>query len=549
MDRVSVPEEERNELFAGIFDYFGDRITANMVESERLVPEETADKIEALLKEPLFRKYIKADKDDLYSGIGNSEHGQIVAMDTASFAGQKTRHNFELHLFEAYGSDRAVKEYQRLSEEEKLIAGHLILGEGKVSEDRYSLSMSMVKSVDAQTTVSESRSALIMRLINQKQSLAEPDYDLVESQLFTEGLISKEKLDTDKLMGAIRLAKQVTLLRENSDFKVTEEEYEKLIGEEEEEKPLTEEEKTALLQRIPTLKQTIERFENGLKVTPQLNDEERMTRYSACLHVWEKDMEDYLRTFPEGEDVALISDYYSKLLDLETYEHESEEGKQLIESNFEFTAKDPLQKREKNPFLLPADRRADEDNYEEEIREKVGIIERFLAAELSKNTDSAGFVSGLEILERPLRERLFIYHLIETGSYEDPKKLDAPVSQNFYVPDPEVFIKKFQKIEDPGAALTRNLSLLKNPEKGVGRLLMALEQGRLVMFNEQATEEERNRQATYLAFLKEVQKLDALKKEAEGSVFKREQKRKAVRLQQEIVDDYLELLGAEQKNA
>ena len=117
------------------------------------------------------------------------------------------------------------------------------------------------------------------------------------------------------------------------------------------------------------------------------------------------------------------------------------------------------------------------------------------------------------------------------------------------MPDPEAFIKKFRKIEDPGAALTRNLSLLKNPEKGVGRLLMAIEQGRLVMFNEQATEEERNRQATYLAFLKEVQKLDALKKEAEGSVFKRDQKRKAVRLQQEIVDDYLELLGAEQKNA
>ncbi|MBQ7506822.1 MAG: hypothetical protein IJT05_05780 [Lachnospiraceae bacterium] len=562
MEELSIPGEQRAPLMAGIFDYFGKNLTARVLESERWVPVKVKEDLKTLLDSELFRKYIREDKvlsttvfkeegtgrmmretSFEVKGIGNTEDGQIVAAETASFAGQKTRHSFEAHLLKGYGSSRAVKEYERLSDEEKLIAAHLVVGQSRISDERYSLSMTVAKKLDAEATVSESRSALIMQLVNQKEALAEPDYDLVEDQLFTEGLITKEQLDTDRLMSAIRLALEVSELRKHTDFTITAEEYEQLT-EEAEEQTMSSEEKEALRERLPGTKETIMKFEDALLQNTTLSDEQKVVRYASFLRVYEQDIQNCLRFLPEAVEAPFFGDRQARLIDLSTYERESEEGKRLIESTFDFTKKDAAQKHGMELSKRAGERAADENNYEDAIREKVNQIDRFLASTFAGALpDSDGFAAGLEILELPMRERLFIYYTIESGSYDDPKHLDIPLSQNFYVPDPEKLIERFGKLKSEGGNVLRKLvGLVKNPKKGAGKLLRQIEEGRLTLLDKDAPEEKRNKQAAYLKFLQELQILEAKIEAANQAFLGREKKLQAVEAQRRIVENYLILL-------
>ena len=142
-----------------------------------------------------------------------------------------------------------------------------------------------------------------------------------------------------------------------------------------------------------------------------------------------------------------------------------------------------------------------------------------------------------------MRERLFIYYTIESGSYDDPKHLDIPLSQNFYVPDPEKLIERFGKLKSEGGNVLRKLvGLVKNPKKGAGKLLRQIEEGRLTLLDKDAPEEKRNKQAAYLKFLQELQVLEAKLEDANQAIFGREKKLQAVAAQRRIVENYLILL-------
>ncbi len=83
-----------------------------------------------------------------------------------------------------------------------------------------------------------------------------------------------------------------------------------------------------------------------------------------------------------------------------------------------------------------------ENLFPPEVVEGAKAVDRWIASSVRKWCGDSSADFGLEILEYPLRERLFVYYLIENGKEEMPSELDCAMALTGYVPNLAGFTEK-----------------------------------------------------------------------------------------------------------
>ena len=177
----------------------------------------------------------------------------------------------------------------------------------------------------------------------------------------------------------------------------------------------------------------------------------------------------------------------------------------------------------------------DEKDFAPDVVAAVKRIDRWIAENATRRHGDSDTGFSSEVLGRPLRERLFVYFLIENGKEKMPSELDAEIAVSGYVPDVAVFSKRMKNnILLRGLNLFREIDLVNDTGflnalakyettkiEGVLRLLdnqtLKLDQylekyvaGMKPYQDQTLPEEVKTRQLCYIAFMKEETALRAL---------------------------------------
>ncbi|MBQ7506240.1 MAG: hypothetical protein IJT05_02840, partial [Lachnospiraceae bacterium] len=177
----------------------------------------------------------------------------------------------------------------------------------------------------------------------------------------------------------------------------------------------------------------------------------------------------------------------------------------------------------------------DEKDFAPDVVAAVKRIDRWIAENATRRHGDSDTGFSSEVLGRPLRERLFVYFLIENGKEKMPSELDAEIAVSGYVPDVAVFSKGMKNnILLRGLNLFREIDLVNDTGflnalakyettkiEGVLRLLdnqtLKLDQylekyvaGMKPYQDQTLPEEVKTRQLCYIAFMKEETALRAL---------------------------------------
>ncbi|MCR4892586.1 MAG: hypothetical protein K5989_10465, partial [Lachnospiraceae bacterium] len=460
------------------------------------------------------------------------------------------------------------------------------------------------------------------------KEIGEPDYAQVERVLFSGG-----KLNLQELSNAITLFNQARTLEPFAEFSAEEAQIRRYLDggdielSEEELKAKKQEGYEKALREFSDISTSKEKWRTILEKDTRLTARDKAERYYEILRSHQKTLDDYFAVMTDEEIQSLrdkIADIRSQYAsDDDIFEEWDAEGLILLalegQLNFALQLKEELEAFRKyiedgegdNPFKVSeaqerdqadievfrqmmkgqlydvdgqkletrcTDHKEDEKGWPKELTEKVREIDAYLAVRFSEvnHVNSEGQF-GIDILNRPMRERLFIYYLIENEKMDSPDGLDAAASQCDYVPDLEVFQKKINawyrfplraasKLRE--SKLGRNWKLLRRTigatgdldigqvEKGL-RLLDDPENGLALQIENYAAARQRNmmpgipdvvkiRQKKLDFFVKQVTKLRDLKMAANEAGAKEEDARQPETKKGKAIQDALDQMRAVQ---
>ncbi|MBR5368307.1 MAG: hypothetical protein IK138_03385 [Lachnospiraceae bacterium] len=482
-NKLTLPQNQRALIKRELSGYFGEElVSADNTEIELAEFSDTAvtEHFRSLIDK------LASEKINGVPGIGFVVEGSFEAVGSDTAQGESkqsadTRHDFEEKLGTLI-KDKKLGIALPDGEEEKLLFEHLLMKrtETGVLRDVVALINNSVKE-DSLEKAAEEKDILQSYIRGDSITASPVDIDY--------GLIYKYASENPEQLTRV--------LKEVESYKVTKEENLQVLKSA---VPESEDKINDIINGMHRIMTLSDKYKNELKADVLLDGKEKLWRFYTVLRSYNGTLDEYrryresvsdkdktpqsynnlqdsyalLQAFftPGMTDDAVINKVFESGLcrDLGIYEGMSEATERReAEEKWESAQKgliDYLSKATGEEAVVHSTELLDreEQDYSKETLAGVKMIDRWIIENTGKWGDSeAEFV--MEILSRPIRERLFLYYTIEKDTDDSVSGLDAAVAVNVYVPDFKKFTSSMRRhsklIRNAAASLAKQIGAVK----------------------------------------------------------------------------------------